>query len=315
MVRSMRIFLVLCAVFVAGSCSFPKSVYDSVSRSTATLYDSVLSDTPLLKKRVLVLPFNNQAGLEPGKVEELTSTFISEFNKDNYYLIQRGSVVPTQRGKPRYPESGIVADSDQAKKAADMGMNVMVTVLLSPHDMRTRTKGFIWPFKRVVADVEISMIMNAYDVVNGTLFATNIESVKMETEVDEFDQFQKEQPGKMHYQLDPEKVEKAWDTIVDRQAYALNKALAPWPWMGRILSVGSNGAVINAGSDVGVKPGVVFEVLGRAEIIQSAAGQPIALMGPRIAELKVTETQGQIALATSPPDKKVEPGQIIRVKR
>ncbi len=315
MVRSIRMFFVLCAVLIAGSCSVPKSVYDSVSQSTANLYDSVLSDTPLLKKRVLVLPFINQAGLEPAKVEELTSTFISEFNKDDHYLIERGSVAPMPRGKLRYPQSGIIADSDQTKKAADMGMNVMITVLLSPHDMRTRTKGFIWPFKRVVADVEISMIVNAYDVVNGTLFATNLESVKMETEVDEFDQFQKEQSGKMHYQLDPDRVEKAWDTIVVRQAYALNKSLAPWPWMGRILSVDSKGAVINAGSDVGVKPGVVFEVLGRAEIIQSAAGQPIALMGPRIAELKVTETEGQHALATSPLDKKVEAGQIIRVKR
>jgi hypothetical protein len=315
MVRNMRMFLVLCVVIIAGSCSFSKSVYESAYQSSASLYDSILPDTPLLKKRVLLLPFIDQAGLGPEKVEELTSIFISEFNKDDYYLIQRASVVATPIGKPQYPEFGIVVDSDQAKKAADMGMNVMITAVLSPHDVRTRTKGIIWPFKKVVADIEISMIMNAYDVVNGTLFVTNLESVKMETEVDEFDQFQKEQPGKWHYELDPEKVEKAWDRIVERQAHALNKAVAAQPWMGRILSVDSKGAVISAGSDVGVKPGVIFEVLGRAEIIQSATGRPIALMGPRIAELKVTETQGDHALATSPDDKPVEAGQIIRVKR
>jgi hypothetical protein len=315
MVRRTRMFFVLCVVVIAGSCSFPKTVYESVYHSSASLYDSILPDAPLLKKKVLVLPFINQAGLRPEKVEELTSSFISEFNKDHYYLIQKASVAPTPTGKPKHPEFGIVVDPDQAKRAADMGMNVMITAVLSPRDVRTRTKGFIWPFKKTVADVEISMIMNAYDVVNGTLFVTNLESVKMETDVDEFDQFQKEQPGKLHYELDPEKVEKAWDRIVERQAYALNKALVARPWMGRILSVDSKGAVINAGSDVGVKPGAVFEVLGRAEIIQSAAGRPIALMGPRIGELKVKETEGHHALATSPDDKPVEAGQIILIKR
>jgi hypothetical protein len=315
MVSRMRMFFVLCVVVIAGGCSFPKSVYESVYRSSASLYDSILPDAPLLKKKVLVLPFTNQAGLSPEKVEELTSTFISRFNKDHYYLIQKASVAPTPTGKAKHPELGTVVDPDQAKRAADMGMNVMITAVLSPRDVRTRTKGFIWPFKKTVADVEISMIVNAYDVVNGTLFVTNLESAKMEAQMDEFDEFQKEQPDKLHYELDPEKVEKAWDRIVQRQAYALNKALSSQPWMGRVLSVDSKGAVINAGSDVGVKPGAVFEVLGKAEIIQSATGRPISLMGPRIGELKVTETEGHYALATSPNDKPIEAGQIIQIKR
>jgi hypothetical protein len=85
--------------------------------------------------------------------------------------------------------------------------------------------------------------------------------------------------------------------------------------MGRVLSVDSEVAVINAGKDVGLVVGAVFEVLARDETIQSAGGRPVALMGPRIAELKVTEVKESHALATPLGDAQVEAGQIIRIKR
>jgi hypothetical protein len=304
----------LCLSVLTGNCSLSKSVYESVSESLSDSYDSVFSDTPVLKKRVLVLPFLDQAGLGPEKVEEFTKTFLSLLNKNDSYLIQRASVVPSPREKSRVPEFGIVVDPDEAKRAAEMGMNVMITAVLSPDDVKTRKKG-IWPFRKVVADVELPMIVNAYDVVNGTLLLTQLESVKIETRVEEFDEFFDEKTGKLKYELDPEEVEKAWVKILERQAAACNKKLGAQPWMGRILSVNSEGVVINAGEDVGLKEGAVFEVLGRAETIQSASGKPVALMGPRIAELKVTEVKESHALTTPLADAQLQAGQIIRIKR
>lgn len=303
-----------CLSVLTGSCGFSKSVYESVSENLSDSYDSMFSDAPVLRKRVLVLPFMDQTGVGPEKVEEFTKVFLSLLEKNGYYLIQRASLAPNPQGKSRLPEFGIVIDPDQARKAAEMGMNVMITAILSPENAKTRKKG-LWPFRKVVADVELPMIVNAYDVVNGTVLLTNLESVKIETDVEEFDEFFDEDPGKLKYELDPEEVDKAWAKILERQAAALNKKLAAQPWMGRILSVNPQGVMVNAGKDIGLKEGAVFEVLGRAETIQSAGGKPVALMGPRIAELKVTEVNETHALATPLADAQLQAGQIIRIKR
>ena len=312
--RIIVLITVLSLSVLAGGCGASKFVYQSVSQSLSDSYDSIFAETPVLKKRVLVLPFMDQAGMGPEKVEEFTKTFLSLLDKTGYYVIHRGSTVPGPRGKSRVPEFGLVVNPDEAKRAAELGMNVMITAVLSPDDAKTRKKG-IWPFKKVVADVELPMIVNAYDVVNGTLLLTQLESVKIETRVEEFDEFFDEQTGKLKYELDPEEVEKAWAKILEREAAALNKRLGAQPWMGRILSVDSKGVVINAGEDVGLKEGAVFEVLGRAETIESASGKPVALMGPRIAELKVTEVRESDALTTPLADAQLQAGQIIRIKR
>jgi hypothetical protein len=307
--------ILLCVFFLAGSCSYSRSVYETVAgTSSASLYDLGFSGAPLLKKRVLVLPFLDQAGMGREKVGEFTEIFLSHFNKDDHYVIHMGSSLPTPMGMSRVPEFGIITDPVGAKKAADMGMNIMITAVLSPENARTRKKG-IWPFRKVVADVEIPMIVNAYDVVNGTLVLTHLESVEIETDVEEFDPFFDEEPGKLKYELDPKQVDKAWAQILERQAQALNRKLKAQPWMGRILAVDSGGVLINAGEDVSLKPGVVFEVLGRAETIQSADGRSISLLGPRVGELKVTEINGDRALTTPLSDALVEVGQIIRIKR
>jgi hypothetical protein len=310
-----NLIILFCLLLLAGSCAYPRSVYETVvGTSSAPLYDLGFSGAPALKKRVLLLPFLDQAGLGPQKVGEFTEIFLSHFNNDDHYLIYTDSLPPSRGGRTRTPEFGIIADPEAAKRAADMGMNIMITAVLSPENSRTRKKG-VWPFRRVVADVEIPMIVNAFDVVSGTLYLTHLESVKIQTKVEEFDPFFDEDPGKLKYELDPKQVEKAWVQILECQAQALNRKLRAQPWMGRILHVDSRGAVINAGEDVGLKPGAVFDVLGKAEDIESAGGRPVSLVGPRVAEIKVTEISEDRALTALPSDVRVEAGQIVRIRR
>jgi hypothetical protein len=310
-----QIFILLCFVFLAGGCSYSRSIYETVAgTSSAALYDLGVGGSPVLKKRVLVLPFLDQAGLGGEKVEEFTEIFLSQFNKEGHYLIRMGTSPPGSGASAGSPEFGIIADPDAARKAADMGMNIVITAVLSPENPRTRKKG-IWPFRRVVADVEIPMIVNAFDVVNGTLYFTHLESVKIETPVEEFDPFFDDDPGTLKYTIDPGRKEQAYDRILERQAQALNRKLREQPWMGRILSVDGSGAAINAGEDVGLKPGAVFEVLGRAETLQSASGTPVSLLGPRIGEIKVTDVKEDHAFAVPLSDVPIQAGKIIRIKR
>jgi len=316
MKKSIRhLVLLLGVVFLAGSCGYSRSVYETIAgTSSAALYDLGFSGTPVLKKRILVMPFLDQAGLGREKVDEFTEIFLSHLNAGDQYIIRMGASPPTPAATSRMPSFGIVADPEATEKAANLNMNIMVTAVLSPEGARSRKKG-IWPFRRVVADVEIPMIVNAFDVVNGTLLLTHLESVKIETEVEEFDPFFDEDPGILKYELDPARVDRAWAQILERQAAALDRKLRAQAWMGRILAVDSKGALINAGEDVGLNPGAVFEVFGKGETIQSAGGTPISLLGSRLGELKVAEIKEDRALSAPLSDVEVEAGQIIRIKR
>ncbi|MBN2032406.1 MAG: hypothetical protein JW836_03945 [Deltaproteobacteria bacterium] len=310
-----NLIILFCFALASLSCSYSKSVYESVAGlSSKSLYDLGFSGAPVLKKRVMVLPFLDQAGLGKEKVDQFTEMFLSDFNANGNYVIHKGSLPSNPAGKSKAPEFGIIADPEEVQKAAEKGMNIMITAVLSPENARARKKG-IWPFRRVVADVEIPMIVNAFDVVNGTLCLSHLESVKIETDVEEFDPLFDKDPGTLKYELDPEKVDQAWAQILKRQAEVINRTLEAQPWMGRILSVDSRGAVVNAGEDVGLKTGVVFEVLGKAEIIQSASGRPISLLGPSIGELKVTEIREDHAFAPPLSDISVQKGQLVRIKR
>jgi hypothetical protein len=76
---------------------------------------------------------------------------------------------------------------------------------------------------------------------------------------------------------------------VENQAEEVGTALRERQWLGRILSSDASGTFINAGSDVGVKLGSVFEVLGAAETLTSASGRTLALPGSAVGEIRVTE--------------------------
>ena len=89
-------------------------------------------DSSGLKKRVLVLPFWDQAGLGEEKLEQLTTQFLSLLNKDGVFVVERGKRSSAASDRVRSPEFGIVTDPEQARRADQMGMNVMLTAVFSP---------------------------------------------------------------------------------------------------------------------------------------------------------------------------------------
>jgi hypothetical protein len=59
----------------------------------------------------------------------------------------------------------------------------------------------------------------------------------------------------------------------------------------------------------------VFEVLGTGEIISSASGRSLALLGPKVGEIKVTEVMKDRALASVQEGSSFRAGQVIRFKK
>ena len=294
--RLLPLFLIL-----AGGCA-----------TTQRIYSSVMSDNPSLKKRILVLPIVDQAALGEDKIKTFESFLVSALTKDGNVVV----VAPSNPRTPppdrmKQPGYGIVIDAEQAKKADQMGMNVLITAFISPIDFSSRRWG-IWPFRKVKHEAEISMVINAFDVITGTLFLSRIESRKIKAQLD-FDEVEQEAQGSKP-QIDEGVAEKTLNEIVQDQASFVAEAMRKQPWSGRILSSGAEGVTVSAGKDVGLSPGTLFEVFGLGEPIRSADGIFLTPLGIKVGEIKVKEVMESKALAEPVDGGVFSPGQVIRVK-
>ena len=85
-------------------------------------------------------------------------------------------------------------------------------------------------------------------------------------------------------------------------------------WTGEIVSINAKEIVINAGKDVGLRSGIVLEVLSRGKCITSFRKKPYHLPGPRVGEIKIVRVQQNHSFAEILGVGDFEPGQIIRTK-
>jgi hypothetical protein len=269
----------------------------------------------------LVLPLIDQAGLKEAKVKEIQDMFLEALRKDDHFLIQAASMPPSSDPRSNPTQFDILVNPAFAKWAESKGVNVLVTATLHPIDVNSEKKGF-WPILIVQQKLELSMVVNALDLSNGTLFMTNLEGtkLKMEKQVEGFEVLQIEGESKEEKEDDPlshvgdKKIKKALAGMVEDQADAILEVLREEPWSGKILSVDGTKLVINAGRDVGLIMGSLFEVFGDGEPIQSVNGRTYNLLGPKLGEIKVVRIMDDQASAVPWVGEGFKAGQTIREK-
>lgn len=307
---AMGLFLVLgagCKTYDTAS----KTVKSATQKVQAVYKDVVPWDSAggdKLRKRVVVAPFLDQANLGKARVEEMRAEFIALLREDKALLVHDIQELAPTRAKIRSPKYGIVTDPDLAKRAEAMGMNVLVTVVLNPIEIEYRRVGF-YPFRWLKKELEISIVVNATDTINGTLFLTSLESkiLKVPKELQE--------EKDLAEILAHEKFIKTSNKILDRQASAVKKGLDDHPWAGKVLSVAGEKVMVSAGEDVGVIVGDVFEVFERGKPIRAAGGTHIFLLGAKVGEVRIDQIMEKHSAATPLSDTKFQAGQVIRLKR
>jgi hypothetical protein len=170
------------------------------------------------------------------------------------------------------------------------------------------------------------MVVNALDLSNGTLFMTNLEGTKLKMNKQKqgeegFEVLQIQGEYKEKKEDDPlsyvgdKKIKKALAEMVEDQADAILEVLRKEPWSGKILSVGEKKLVINAGRDVGLIMGSLFDVFAEGEAIQSVNGRTYNLLGPKLGEIKVVRIMDDQASAVPWVGEGFKAGQTIRVKK
>ena len=308
------------AVLAAAGCGTTKKLVQKVTPG---------GESTDLKKRVLVLPILDQQGLAEEAVEEMTERLVSLLERDRNLVVYR-SEDPLPRGlEVRSPKFGIVIDPDLAQKAEEMGMNVLVTCVLNRYELIDHGAGLwpvnqipVWPFSRKNLQVEVSLVVNALDITNGTLFLTHNEARRLsipEEKEDEDALFVKEREPRNETELiqavPDTTVREATADILEEQAEIIAESLEDKAWAGRVLSAAPERIMINAGRDVGLSEGSVFEVYGRGESIRSISGRSLYLLGPKVGEIRTVKVMDRYSSAVPVSGERFRAGQVIREKQ
>jgi len=307
--RLSPIILSLFLIQVAG-CSTIKSVYRSGTGTAKNIAKRVIPGKKSgLKKRVLVIPVMDQAGVGEEKAAYITTTLVELLKKDKNILVYKSINPMGSTAKMKSPQYGIVIDPEMAKRAEEMGMNTLITSILNTFEVTSKKAG-IWPFRKFRKEFEISMLVNALDITSGTIFLTNLESRKIKITVDE----EESEEEKEKLVIDDKRLDKGLSRILEKQVSVIRSGLANQPWSGRVVSVNTENVIINAGKDVGIAAGTVLDVFGKGEPIRSLSGQAYHLLGPKIGEIKAVEVMEDNSSAVPLTGGGFQAGQVIKLK-
>jgi hypothetical protein len=199
----------------------------------------------------------------------------------------------------------VVTDPELIKKADEMGMNILVTYVLEPLNYTAKKRG-IWPFRKLKGEYEVSMLVNAVDIINGTLIVSSRDTDRIK--MGPVPEGQKTPPS-----WGEEALNKVLNDMLENQASTLLDTLATEEWMGKITLDGVK-IKINGGSDIGITKGSIFEVFGRGEPVTSVTEKNFYALGMKVGEISVTDVFQDHSFAAPLDNKVFENGQTITLK-
>ena len=272
--------------------------------TTSSVVQKITPNRPSLKKRLMVAPLIDQAGLGPERTARIAADFVELLRKSPHILIfQTDKAIYRDKGV-KSPEFGIVVPPELVKTARDSGMNALIIMVLSPLEATSRKTG-IWPFRDMSRIVEISLLVNMVDTTSGCLYSTRLESEEMAFMIDEL-------PGRDENEVIDQIIEEKMPRILKRQSSAVIKNLMRQPWTGKILTVDNGTIKISGGKDVGVRPDQVFTVFAMGETIVFQSGRSFDLLGKKIGKIKATSVLEKHSLAVPVAKGTFMAGQVIK---
>jgi len=281
-------------IFLIGNfgCSTMKSLVHKVGPGGASL-----------KKRVMFLPIIDLSNVEKGLTSYMTADLVERFKKSPQLLLYEPSKIPGVLRKAP-PGFGIAAQSELLKEAEDLDMNAVISGVLNPIEITTKKTG-IWPFRTSCWSFKVSMVVNVIGAIRKTILLSHLESRDVTFSLGEAQNQSKKE-------LADRALKESLPRILKRQASSILENLEKGPWTGKILGVDNGKIKINAGKDIGLKPGHRFEVFARGESISSIEGRAFFLLGKKIGKIKASKVMEKHSLAVPVKEGQFLAGQIIR---
>ena len=255
-----------------------------------------------LKKRLIIMPIIDQANLGGQVTRELFTTLAGRLEASGKVVVFESHETIFVGGEHTDLPYGVNPDLKFLANARQRGMNAVLTGIITPIEKEERLRG-IWPLRRAVARYSIAFILNLIDPQDGTVIMSHLEADGVDIDLEE------EEFTDKNWIL-AQLREKILPRIMKRSIKPIRQALESEPWEGRILKV-NHQIQINAGADVGVKPGYRFEVYGGRETVTAKGGRQFLVSWKRIGEIRVTEVHNTTALAEPIKGKGFKAGQKI----
>jgi hypothetical protein len=273
----------------------------------ALLTSKLFPDNDWPKKRVMVMPANDLTGIA---FHESIDTISKELTK---ILGKTGcfNLCPHNKMKKFHSFTpGESIDPELLREAKERGMNAIIFETINPIELNPGKSG-IWPFRKKGWNCAVSMNIDIVDVNSETILlskeiADNITLSSEETTEET------EKGGNI--ETKKKALKECLPDILKEAANAASLSLNQKVWTGRIVSIDTKEIIINAGSDVGLRPGVVLEVFSKGEYITSFNKQTYQLPGPKAGEIKIVSIQQHHSFAEPMKEGNFKPGQIIRIK-
>ncbi|MBW2065877.1 MAG: hypothetical protein JRJ03_13240 [Deltaproteobacteria bacterium] len=315
----MKQFLTLLAIHILISC-----LLFSGCSTTASLYKNLRPSTASqLKKRILLLPLLNQAGLSSSKLREMENKLRTLLEKEGHpTILKEAQIATSMAGASGLSGAEMAIDPIVIREAQSAGADVILSVILHPLEARTRKLG-IWPALLTRREVVISVSLSVLDVATKTLLVTSVksEAIKMEEPEEAFTLFEGDNPEQgTEETLDPfsrvdeKALSKALTRILEDHVSIATERLEDTPWTGRILEVDIESIIINAGKEDGVLPGHIFEVFAKGDMIEAAGGNTYRIMGEKVGEIRIISVGEKRAVASPLKGSAFAADQYIRLK-
>jgi hypothetical protein len=285
-------FWILCLLPALTACSITESVVDT----TKDAVKDIRSSPSGLKKRVLVLPIVDDAGAGPQRANQIHQDLLDRLRGSDIAVLYETTEPLSRPAMDTEPQYGMSFPPKALEIARDTGMNSILSATLNAVNTTTEKGGPLplWPsflpFGDTLLRYEAALTVNMSDVRCGVLLMSHVESEEKTLSVEEVQT--RDAAQIIDWLLD----ETAPD-IVERQSEKIIEVLEAAPWYGRILSVENDRIRITGGADVGMQPGMVFDVLGRGETIQCRDGRTLEILGPAMGQVEITSVMEDSSLA------------------
>ncbi len=302
---SQLLLLIFMPLFVAVSgCSTTASLTRKVLPDSWA--DKILPEQPNLKQRVMVFPLVDQAGVGAQITGQYSRQFYDLLKASPNLLVSEPPDGMFSSLAMESPQFGVVTNSSLVDFAHSLGMNDLIIGVLDPVEISIRKSG-LWPFDKWRKFYGISMAVNIIDTASKTLLLTHVELEEFPVDLDEAEELDEKA-------FIDEVSTEAYPEMIKELAEIVARELHRQPWTGSILAVENNAIMINAGKEVGLEPGKLFEVFAQGKSIPSGSGRTIFLFGEKIGMIKVNSVMETHALAEPVSGGPFEPKQFVRFR-
>jgi len=273
----------------------------------ALLTSQLLTDNDWPKKRVMVMPATDLTGIALHEsIDAISEELTKILRKTGFF-----NLYPQNKTKKFHSFTpGESIDPELLREAKERGMNAIIFETINPIELNPGKSG-IWPFRKKAWKCTVSMNIDILDVNSETILlskemADNITLSSEETTEET------EKGG--NTETKKKALKECLPDLLEEAASAASLSLNHEVWTGRIVSIDKKEIIINAGSDAGLRPGVVLEVFSKGEYITSFKEKTYQLPGPKVGEIKIVSIKSRHSSAEPIKEGDFIPGQIIRIK-